>query len=89
MNTKVRTSENVVSTELDDEVVIMSVADGRYYSLNSVGAVLWREISTPKTLSYLCNFVEQNFEVSSEICRKDVLSLTEQLYNVGLVEIVE
>ena len=87
--TKLRFKDEVVYTELYDEVVIMNIIDGRYYSLNSVGSAVWKQLTAPKTISSLCAYMEQKFEVTAEVCRTDVLLLAEQLYNVGLIDIVE
>ncbi len=89
LNTRVFCSEGLVHTELDDEVVLMHVADGKYYALNAVGSAVWRKIATPIRISDVCDAVEEEFEVDKDICRRDVLALLEELYGVGLVEIVE
>ena len=89
LNTKIMSSEGLVHTELEDEVVVMHVVDGKYYALNAVGSAVWRKISSPICISDVCDAIEQEFEVERDICRRDVLALVEELYGVDLVEIVE
>jgi len=89
INTVVKAPEGVIHTEMNDEVVLMHVANGTYYSLNEVGSTIWSLLSSPLTISDICKSVEKEYEVSIDECKEDVMRLIQELYGVGLVEIVE
>ncbi len=86
-NTKLKVPEGVIQTELDDEIVLMHVESGKYYSLNAVGSAVWKQLSSPRSLSELCDLVVDEFEVDPETCRRDVEALLEDLLGLDLVQI--
>ena len=73
-----------VSTE---EAVMMSVAAGKYYGLNSVGARIWELLETPKTIAQLCDQIEDEFEVDAVTCEMTVLKFAGDLVDNGIVDV--
>ena len=85
----VKAPQNVIYTEMDNEIVLMHVSNGKYYSLNSVGSLVWKLLASPIKIEAICDVVEQDFEVDKEVCQQDVIFLIEELYQIGLVEVDE
>jgi hypothetical protein len=73
-----------VSTE---EAVMMSVAAGKYYGLNSVGARIWELLETPKSIAQLCAQIEDEFEVDTATCETTVLKFAGDLVDHGIVDV--
>jgi len=67
------------------EAVMMSVATGRYYGVNAVGARIWELLETPKTIAQLCAQICEEFEVDMQDCQAAVLEFTGDLINDGIV----
>ncbi len=88
LDSRVKASEEVISTELDGEAVLMHVSHGTYYGLNAVGAVIWTLMKEPVTVERLCAAVVEEFEVEREVCERDAFALLQELKDAGLVEIV-
>ncbi len=63
---------DVVACELDGGAALLDLRTSLYFSLNSVGGVLWQALQTPATLDDLVLVVADKFEVSAETCRNDV-----------------
>ena len=76
-----------VSCELDDEAVILNLADGIYYGLNSVAARVWSLIQRPKSVQAICDTIESEYDVPPERCARDVTGLLLQLEKWALVSI--
>jgi hypothetical protein len=89
LNTKVKAAEEVIYADMDEETVLMNVADGQYYSLNAVGSSVWRQVGEPVPVLAVCNAIEQEYKVEPLRCRRDVLALLNQLQGIGLVEIID
>jgi len=87
--TMVKASEGVIHTTLDNEIVLMHVSDGKYYGLNEVGSFLWEHIKEPAKVKQICSAIESEFEVEPDECHRDVLRILGQLFDIGLVEIVD
>ena len=78
-----------VSSDLQDESVILDVQSGTYYGLNDVGASIWTLIQEPKAIANVQAAIMAEYEVSAEQCEQDVLTLVAQLIEIGLVDIYD
>jgi hypothetical protein len=55
------------------------------YTLNEVGAHIWQQLETPKTLSELQQSVLDAYESVPEIIEKDIIDFVEQLSAFGAI----
>ena len=70
----------LASTLAEDEVVILHLKHGTYFSLENVGATLWRHLAeAPRTLTELTTFVEAHYQVSAQTCRDDLEAFIDAL----------
>ena len=47
-------AEGLVSSEIDGEVVMMSVDQGKYFGINSVGSRIWSLLESPVSVKEMC-----------------------------------
>ena len=78
-----------VFSKLSDEIVILSLNDGIYYGLNSVGARIWELIQTPRSIKELCDQLVQEYNVEADQCERETLALLNDLQKHHLVEVHE
>ncbi len=76
-----------ISSHLDDEVVILSLADGTYYGLNPIGARIWDIIQEPTTLGELVSKLADEYSVDHATCEQDVADLVHKMVERGLIEV--
>lgn len=81
-----RRSPQAMSRQLDDEVVILDVPSGRYFSLNAVGVVVWDRLADEATIDDLVAAVTAEFEVDPDTARSDIDGLVASLTEAGLLE---
>jgi len=86
--TVVAISEHVVC-HLDGEAVVLHLAKGAYYSLNSVGARVWSLIRFPMQASAIRDALLAEYDVDPSACERDLKSLLDDLSKCGLIEIHE
>jgi len=86
VNSIIVAAKDQVSTDLGDETAILSLKNGVYYSLNSVGARIWRLIQAPITVNEIRDTILEEYDVSFEQCESDILALLEKLFTENLVE---
>lgn len=60
--TYVRTND-VVTTDMDGEIVMMHVEKGAYFAISGCGVHLWSQLEDPKKLPDLIASIEEEFEV--------------------------
>jgi hypothetical protein len=84
----VAASGDQASCPLGDDVIILDLKAGMYFSLNHVGARIWQLIQQqPRTVAELRQAVLDTFEVTPEVCERDLVALLGALAAKNLVEI--
>jgi len=86
--TVVAISEHVVC-HLDGEAVLLHLAKGAYYGLNSVGTRVWSLIQSPMQVSAIRDALLAEYDVEPSACEKDLKSLLDDLSKCGLIEVHE
>lgn len=82
-------ADHQTSAEVDGESVILDLEEGIYYGLNPVGARVWEEIQEPTSIEEITAAITAEYDVGSEKCREDVISLLHDLEENGLIEVEE
>lgn len=78
-------SPDAVHAHVDGEVVMMSLATGRYCSLTGVGGRIWELIEHPTTVGELCDRLTDEYDVDAARCRTEVASFLAGLFAQGLL----
>ena len=80
--------EDIVASNIDDEVVMMSVEKGQYFGLDSIGSRIWELIGKPVKVSELIADLLLKYDVDRETCERDVLEFLEKLNEDGILKVV-
>ena len=72
-------------TYIDNEVVMLSLKQGEYYGLDSVGTRIWELLENEQTFSQLIASLMEEFEVEEHLCRVDTMEYLETLYEKELL----
>ena len=83
-------STAVVSRLIADETLVVPIRSGvgdldSIYSLNPVGADIWRMLQNEISLEEMCAWVTENYEVSEEQALVDIREFVGELVGTGLV----
>lgn len=89
MVSKIKASQEVISAELGEEVSLLNIKTGVYYTLNAIGSTIWRQIKNPRSLSEIKAELLEEFSVDEDRCERDLLSLVGELHAQGLIETSE
>ena len=79
----VRGSEHV-ETRVGDQTLMMSVAHGKYYSVDATAGRIWEMIERPIALSEVVAALMREYDVSSDECEAEVKSFVGDLLSNGL-----
>lgn len=85
LDTTVCQSEDQVSTEIDQEVVLMSIEKGAYFGLNKVLSRIWKIIEVPVTVSQICTILQNEYDVAEETCLQDVIEILSKMAEKDLI----
>jgi hypothetical protein len=83
-NTTVVAGSSAISCDLDGEAVILHAESGTYFGLNTIGAEIWNLIQQQRTVGEICEHLLGQYEVGSEQCEAEVMSLLRRLEEEGL-----
>ena len=78
-------NEDGHSTVLDGESVLLNLSTGRYYTLNTVGSVVWEQCTGTRSLAQILSAISDRFDVTSQQAQSDLLDLVIQLCQEGLL----
>lgn len=78
---------DVLFQDLDGEAVLLHLPTERYFSLNSVGAVVWRLWESGLTVEASIERIAGQYRTPEATVRRDVSALVAALSERGLIEI--
>lgn len=76
---------NTFSGKLQDEIIMLDVKLGKYFTLNQVAARIWEMLIVPKTEEEICEALLAEYEVEEKECRAEVIEYLEKMIQFGLV----
>jgi PqqD family protein of HPr-rel-A system len=78
---------HILSSTLDDEVVMMSSEKGMYYNLDPIGSRIWELLDAPQTLESLCAQLMEEYDIDQATCQQETEEFLQSLAERGLVHI--
>jgi hypothetical protein len=84
----IKISPEVVFRDLDGEAVLLNLQSGVYFGLNETGTQIWNILSENGRLEEVYSRILNDFSVEPDLAKSDLLMLTEQLVEKGLVTIL-
>jgi hypothetical protein len=88
LDTIVVQTENLLTSELDGETVLMSLARPSYYGLDSTGQRIWELVAQPRRVAQVCSQLIEEYDVERSACEQQVRAFLGELHKEGLIRIV-
>jgi hypothetical protein len=76
-------------SNLNDEAVILSLKNGKYYGLNAVGGSIWGAIQESRTLEQIETIIMSEYDVDLTTCRTEIKTFLETMLAEELIETVD
>ena len=58
----------------------------RYFGLDPIGRRIWELLERPRSVDAICGTLQEEFDVTAETCRADVLTLLGELQDAELLD---
>ena len=81
--------DGLMSTQLDQDVVILNPARDNYFGMDEVGRRIWELLAVPRRISDLCRVIAQEFRGDIGQITADVLSFLRELIAEDLVHVAK
>jgi hypothetical protein len=82
-------SEELVTSNLDGEVVMMSIDSGKYFGLDPIASEIWQLLETPHSIRALCDLLLPQYQVAREQGEQDVLAFCEQAREQKIIRVLK
>jgi hypothetical protein len=80
-------SPSVLTAEVDGEVVMMSIEQGRYFGLDDIGSDIWRRIDPPCSFAVLIDGLAADYDADRATISNDVQSLLGRMAEQDVVRL--
>ncbi len=77
----------MLSTEIDQETILMSIDAGAYYGLKGSAQSIWEKLETPLTFSALVDGLVKEYRISPEACAADLEGFLAEMEREGLLSV--
>ena len=81
--------EEVASKVIDGEAIIINLANGVYYSMDKVGALVWEQVQAGHSLEEAIASVTSQYVVAREQAESNVRELVQELVQENLIVAAE
>jgi hypothetical protein len=78
--------EAVLYQELEEEVVLLNMADQQYYGLDDVAAQMWKCLKEAGDLATAGDRLSRKYDVEAATVRADLARLVRELLAAGLLK---
>ena len=85
--TVISRSPSVVTAEVDGEIVMMSIEQGRYFGLDDIGSDIWKRIEPPCSFATLVDGLAADYEADRATIAADVQILLGRLVEQDVVRL--
>jgi hypothetical protein len=91
LTSRIHIPKSILSHQFDEEVVLLNLATGVYFGLDTVGTRIWQVIQQhqPLILQTVCDTVLPEYNVTADRFADDLLSLVGRLQEHRLLEVVQ
>jgi hypothetical protein len=73
--TVIARSPSVVTSEVDGEVLMMSIEQGRYFALNEVASDVWQRLESPCSFADLIDGLAASYDAGPAVITADMIVL--------------
>lgn len=80
-----RKGDNVMATNLGDELVMMDTQSGNYITLNDLGRVIWDKLEQPISVHDLIQYLLSKYNVTEAQCKTETHAFLQKLQIQGLI----
>ncbi len=87
LTTRLTVASDLVTQQLDDELVMLDFESGMYFGLNEVSTRAWQLIRNKGRLLEVLEVLDDEYDVERETLSTDLLGFAEALRAKGLVQV--
>lgn len=84
-NNLISQKKGTVVSDMDGSKVMLSISQGKYYNLGSVGGEIWDLMDSPITIEDIVEQLLTTYNIEKETCQKQVIEFINNLLTENLI----
>jgi hypothetical protein len=80
-------SPSVLTAQVDDQILMMSIERGSYFGLDDIGSDIWQRIEPPCSFAELVDRLAADYDADRAIIAADVKTLLDRLVESDVVRL--
>ena len=85
LDTLVTRADGFKTASVQDDLMMLNIEQGAYYSMDSIGAEIWEMLKVPSSARDLVERLQQRYSVTPEQCQQDVLGFLREMRTNGMI----
>jgi hypothetical protein len=83
---KYKRNRDNIASKIQDEIVMVNVKHGNYYTLNPVATSIWELLETPRSRDEICDQLLEEYDIDRETCMLEVDNFLSELNEMKLID---
>ena len=88
-NSIIKRNPKQVYSAVDDEIIMLSIENGEYYNLDSIGKEIWDFLESPHNLEEIIIHLIKIYDVSADQCLTDTIPYLKELLKYCILQFDE
>lgn len=84
----IQRNKEIIDSTIDEEVVMMSMKNGKYYGSGAVGRRIWELLESSASVAVVLETLTNEYNVDPHTCESDVFPFLIKMLSEGLIHIV-
>lgn len=85
LDTLASRAEGFSTAPVQDDLMMLNVEQGAYYSLDPIAAEIWNMLEKPTSVRELVDRLQKRYAVTPEQCEADVRAFLEEMHGNGMI----
>lgn len=87
LETRLMHTPDILTSEVDGELVMMDVGSGTYFNLDPIGTDIWRRLESPASIGELCAALQHDYDSDVATIQHDVQAFAGEMLKKGLLRL--
>jgi|TARA_R110000824_G_scaffold61820_1_gene164069 hypothetical protein len=85
METKISSGKQILSSDIGDEMVMMDINLGKYFSLKGPSGRVWELIDKETSVQSIFDILLEEYDVEAEQCQKELFALLHDMHDAEMI----
>lgn len=87
MDTKISAAQQILSSDIGDEMVMMDINLGKYFSLKGPSGRVWELIDQDTDVGSIYEALIEEYDVDAEQCKQELFSLLNDMHDADMITV--